>query len=50
MEKIPDGITLCTLDVVVMPQGEVICLGKTIGYFKELQQYLTIKDKSKEEK
>lgn len=40
MDKIPDEITLCTLEVVLMPQGEVICLGKTVGWFKELKDHL----------
>lgn len=32
MTKAPDAITPATLDVVVMPNGEVICLGKTVGW------------------
>lgn len=48
MKKCPENITLCTLDVVVMPNGEVICCGKTLGWFKELGQYLNlIKDERK---
>lgn len=45
MEKLPDTITLCNLEVVLMPNGEIICLGKTIGRFKNLGKYLTIKVK-----
>jgi len=37
-------ITLCNLEVVVMPNGEVICHGKTIGWTKDLKKYLTIKN------
>jgi len=44
MEKQPDEITVCTLEVVLMPQGEVICLGKTVGWFKNLKDYLTKKE------
>lgn len=43
MEKQPDQITLCTLEVILMPNGEIICLGKSIGYFKQLKGFLTIK-------
>ena len=45
MKKIPDEITVCNLAVIVMPQGEIICLGKTVGWFKELKNYLTKKEK-----
>ena len=38
-----EKITLCNLEVVVMPNGEIICLGKTIGWVKELGKYLTPK-------
>lgn len=41
----PDNITLCLLEVVVMPNGEVICLGKTIGWFKNLKEHLSVKPK-----
>jgi len=40
MEKVPKGITVCRLQVVVMPQGEIICNGQTIGWFKDLGVYL----------
>ena len=38
-------ITLCNLEVVVMPNGEVLCVGKTIGWLQELGKYLTPKKK-----
>ncbi len=41
MKKQPDQIITCTLNVVLMPQGEVICLGKTVGGFKQLSEQLT---------
>lgn len=41
MKKIPDTITLCYLEVILMPNGEVICLGKTVGWFDKLGQLLT---------
>lgn len=43
MEKAPEEITVCNLEVVVMPNGEVICLGKTVGWVKELGKFLTPK-------
>jgi len=47
MEKQPDGITVCNLEVVLMPQGEIICLGKTVGWFKECKECLTEKKEAK---
>lgn len=38
-------MTICNLEVLVMPNGEVICLGKTVGWIKELGKYLTPKTK-----
>ena len=43
IKKVPDEITVCELEVVLMPQGEVICSGKTVGWFKDLQPYLKLK-------
>lgn len=47
MKEIPKEMTVCKLDVLVMPQGEVIFLGKTIGWFKDLKDYLEPKLKEK---
>jgi len=41
MEKIPEEITICYLQCVVMPNGEVISNGKSIGYFDEFNHFLT---------
>jgi len=30
MENLPEEIILCNLEVVLMPNGEVICCGKTV--------------------
>ena len=38
----PECITLGKIECVIMPNGEVIILGKTIGYFKDLQEFLFI--------
>ena len=43
MKEAPTEITLCNLEVVVMPNGEVICLGTTIGWVHKLGEYLTPK-------
>ncbi len=42
MEEQPKGMTICNLEVLVMPQGEIICLGKTIGWFREFKEFLTV--------
>ena len=39
----PEEITVCGLECLVMPNGDIICLGKIIGNFKDCQKYLTIK-------
>lgn len=41
MTTAPDQITPAHLAVVVMPNGEVICLGKTVGWIKQLGPFLT---------
>jgi len=38
--KQPENITLCKVECVLMPNGEIIIKGKTIGMFKDLQPYL----------
>jgi len=40
MEK-PKQMTCCLLQVLVMPNGEVICLGKSLGWFKEFKDCLS---------
>jgi len=44
LEKQPDKITVCKLTVVLMPQGELLCMGKTVGWFKEFKDYLEKKE------
>lgn len=41
MKTAPKEITLCNLAVVVMPNGEIICFGKTVGWVKELGKFLS---------
>jgi len=40
MTENPNEIVVATLQVVVMPNGEVICLGKTVGWVDKLGPYL----------
>jgi hypothetical protein len=40
----PNEITVCLLECVVMPQGEVICNGKTIGWLRDFKEFLTKKE------
>jgi len=40
MKKQPKETTICNLECVLMPNGEIISLGKTIGWFKEFKKYL----------
>lgn len=41
MKKVPESITVCKLDCLLMPQGEIICKGGTIGWFKNLKEHLS---------
>jgi len=41
MEEQPKRIIACKLEVVLMPNGEVICIGKTVGWFRDLKKYLS---------
>lgn len=43
MENQPNEITPVLVDAVLMPNGEVICAGKTVGYFKDIKEFLTPK-------
>jgi len=44
LKENPKEMTICNLEVLVMPQGEVLCLGKTVGWVKDLGKCLTIKE------
>ncbi len=43
MKKPPKEITICNLEVLVMPSGEILCNGETIGWVKDLGKYVTKK-------
>ena len=47
MKKIPKEIAICNLEVLLMPNGEIICVGKTLGWFDKFKKYLTPKIKTK---
>lgn len=42
----PETITRMYLEVVYMPNGELICLGKTVGRFDKLGEYLKVADEA----
>lgn len=42
-EEVPEEITVVNVEAVLMPNGEVICSGKTVGWFTDLQKYITRK-------
>jgi hypothetical protein len=46
MTKTPEEMTVCNLEVLVMPNGEILCNGKTVGYVDKLGKFLTEKKKS----
>jgi len=41
MKKKPKEMTVCKLEVLVMPNGEILCLGKTLGWFQEFKEFLS---------
>ena len=43
MKKIKKEPTICNLEVLLMPNGEIICIGKTLGWFDQFKRYLTTK-------
>jgi hypothetical protein len=47
MKREPENITVCNLECIVMPNGEVLCAGERIGWIKKLGRYLTVIDKEK---
>lgn len=41
MKKQPEEMTLAKLEVLIMPNGEILCSGKQVGYFKDLKERLS---------
>lgn len=44
VDKKPKEMVVCNLEVLLMPNGEIICLGKIIGWFMTMKDYLSEKD------
>ena len=42
--KAPKEFTLCNLEVLVMPNGEILCLGNTIGWVDKFSKVLSPKE------
>jgi hypothetical protein len=47
MKQAPTAITVADLEVVVMPNGEVLFLGRTLGWIKAMGPYLIPRDPPK---
>jgi hypothetical protein len=45
LEEQPKQITVAKVECVLMPNGEVILLGKTIGWFQDLKAHLEVVNK-----
>jgi len=50
IKEVPKEITLCNLECILMPNGEVLCNGRTVGWFGELAAYLMPKKPKTDEK
>ena len=50
LKRAPENITLCDLEVVVMPNGEVICLGKSLGWVSSFRKVLVPRDADRAER
>ena len=44
IKKKQEVIICCLLECVLMTQGEIISKGKTIGWFKDMKEYLHVKE------
>lgn len=42
LSKPPKYMTICKLEVLVMPQGEILCAGKSLGWVSEFKKFLTV--------
>ena len=45
MEEQPKEMTICNLEVLLMPNGEILCVGNSLGWFDKLKKYLSVKEK-----
>ena len=42
-----DTVTLVYVDAVLMPNGEIVCLGKTLGMFEKIKGHVYIENRKK---
>jgi hypothetical protein len=40
IEKMPEDLKLSYLEILIMPNGELLCKGKRIGYFKDFKDVI----------
>lgn len=41
MQSNPETIMIAKLEVVVMPNGEIICAGNTVGWVSDIGKYIS---------
>ena len=41
MKDKPKEMIIAKLEVLIMPNGEILCSGKTIGWFNDFKKYLS---------
>ena len=41
METAPAKMSLAKLEVLVMPNGEIMCAGHSLGYVRDIGKYLS---------
>lgn len=44
LKEKPKEICVCDLEVLLMPNGEILCFGQSMGFFENLAPLLTIKE------
>jgi hypothetical protein len=45
LEKRPEEITPVWVEAILMPNGEIISVGQTIGYYDKFKDYLFVSKK-----
>ena len=41
LEPLPDVPEVRHLEVVLMPNGEIICMGKSLGWYDKMGEYIS---------
>lgn len=41
MNKAPEKMTVMHLEVLVMPNGEIICMGDSVGWIERIGKFLS---------